>query len=666
MAPNIKDKIKSKNQLIDELVELRQRVAELEESRNPGKKTEESLGDSSEIDLEKLLEMKQLALEERYRALFENIPIETIIVDTEAKVTGTNLTKKTNGKQGPHVGQVMYKDYAGKHEINMYQELMDCIKSGIPKEFPKQKYDGNFLRIWMAPFTGGAIITSIDVTDHVLVEEAMHKSQKRARFLAQILDNVSQPLTVAYADGRLMTYNTAYCNMTGYTKEELREVKWFTDLVPPKWHELVTNATEKMLSTKEPQRFEMECLHKDRTQVPVEVVAYPLIDSKGTLRSYYSFYTHLEKTNRTEAVHNENKDGFRMVYEDVPIMICGFDRSGHCVFWNHECERWLGWKKNEAMADDQNILTRIYPDPNVLEKVKKTFSKPDKVFREFTVYTKNGSKRTQLWANYSLKDKTNIAIGYDITKWKLEEKRLHQYISELQEVNTELSHYNIVISHDLRAPLYAIQNYTTFFREDLEANLSDDHKVYLNGLEKAVQEARDMVDGLLELARIGQEKDILAEDVRMGSFLRELITSLDLPSDVHITMADDWPNLKIEPDLLRQIFWNLIDNAVKFNNSVHKLVEMGWQSLDNDQYEFYVRDNGIGIEPRYWDQIFGIFERLHTRDEFPGTGIGLAIVKKAVHELDGSIGLESKPGEGSTFLITLPKDQKQNKEKQSV
>ncbi len=660
MATNIKDKIKSKNQLIDELVELRQRVAELEESRDSRKKAEESLGDSSEIDLEKLLEMKQLALDERYRALFENIPIETIIVDTEAKVTGTNLTKKSNGKYGPHVGQVMYKDYAGKHEINMYQELMDCIKSGVPKEFPKQKYNGNFLRIWMAPFTGGAIITSIDVTDHVLVEEAMHKSQKRARFLAQILDNVSQPLAVAYADGRLMTYNMAYCNMTGYTKEELRKVKRFTDLIPSKWHETITKATEKMLRTKEPQRFELECLYKDRSPVVVEVAEYPLIDSKGTLRSYYSFFTPLEKTNQTEAVHYENKDGFRAIYEDAPIMICGFDTSGHCIFWNHECERWLGWKRNEAMADDQNIVARIYPDPRVLMEVKKTFEKPDRIFREFTVHTKNGSTRTQLWANYTITDKIIIAFGYDITQWKLEEEQLHRHISELQKANTELSHYNIVISHELRAPLYAIQNYTRFLREDLETSLSDDHKAYVQGLDKVVQEARDMVSGLLELARIGREKDILAEDIHVGSFLRELITTLDLPSDVHIAMADDWPSLKIEPALLRQIFLNLIDNAVKFNNSIHKLVEIGWQSLDNDRYTFFVRDNGIGIKSRYWDQIFGIFKRLHTPEEFPGTGIGLAIAKKAVHELNGSIGLESKPGEGSTFFVTLPKKQKED------
>jgi signal transduction histidine kinase len=143
----------------------------------------------------------------------------------------------------------------------------------------------------------------------------------------------------------------------------------------------------------------------------------------------------------------------------------------------------------------------------------------------------------------------------------------------------------------------------------------------------------------------------------MGKFLKELIASLTVPSDVHVTLWENWPNLNAAPALLQQIFLNLIDNAIKFNRATHKLVEIGWRDLDNDQYEFFVRDNGIGIKPRYTEQIFGVFERLHTSEEFPGTGIGLAIVKKAIHSLRGSIRLESTPGEGTTFFVAFSKVQ---------
>jgi signal transduction histidine kinase len=120
-------------------------------------------------------------------------------------------------------------------------------------------------------------------------------------------------------------------------------------------------------------------------------------------------------------------------------------------------------------------------------------------------------------------------------------------------------------------------------------------------------------------------------------------------------MRDDWPTLEIEVVLLRQIFQNLINNAVKFNTSSPKQIELGWQPAEKNGHEFFVRDNGIGIAPSYQEKIFRVFERLHTREEFEGTGIGLAIVRKALTKLGGSVRVESTPGEGSTFFVTLPK-----------
>jgi light-regulated signal transduction histidine kinase (bacteriophytochrome) len=109
-----------------------------------------------------------------------------------------------------------------------------------------------------------------------------------------------------------------------------------------------------------------------------------------------------------------------------------------------------------------------------------------------------------------------------------------------------------------------------------------------------------------------------------------------------------------------QIFQNLINNAVKFNNAGHKHVEIGWQRADNGQAELFVRDNGIGIDPRHHERIFRVFQRLHTSEEYQGTGVGLAIVKKASSKLHGSVRLESQVGEGSTFYVSFPEAKKEN------
>ena len=254
---------------------------------------------------------------------------------------------------------------------------------------------------------------------------------------------------------------------------------------------------------------------------------------------------------------------------------------------------------------------------------------------------------------------TNEQLQQEVTERKQMEELLRQSAANLKEANTELSQYARVVSHDIREPLRAIHNYAKFLCKDLEATLKGDQKEYLEGLGRAVREAQELVEDLLELAQVGQ-RTISIETIKMGVFLQELTASFELPADVEVVMArNNWPVIEVEPTLLRQIFQNLISNAIKFNQSLQKYLELGWQPVGDASYEFFVHDNGIGIAPRYQEQIFDAFERLHTKQEYEGTGIGLAIVKKATGKLGGSIRIESEPGSGSTFFVTLPKNQKE-------
>jgi light-regulated signal transduction histidine kinase (bacteriophytochrome) len=128
-----------------------------------------------------------------------------------------------------------------------------------------------------------------------------------------------------------------------------------------------------------------------------------------------------------------------------------------------------------------------------------------------------------------------------------------------------------------------------------------------------------------------------------------------LDKDQCVRLPPDWPAILVERTLLGQILRNLIGNGLKFNRSPQKMVEINWQEAPTAGMKITVRDNGIGIEPRFFEQIFGIFQRLHTRSEFEGTGIGLAIVRKAAQQLHGSVHIESAPGAGSCFTLVLPR-----------
>jgi signal transduction histidine kinase len=221
----------------------------------------------------------------------------------------------------------------------------------------------------------------------------------------------------------------------------------------------------------------------------------------------------------------------------------------------------------------------------------------------------------------------------------------------LREVLFEKSPY--AVSHDLKTPLRGIHHYADFLREDLEAGLSDEHKTYLDGLRRAVWQAEALVDGLLELSRVGS-RNLAYQAINLNTFLQEIIPSFSLPEDVDLLWQDTWPTLEAEPVLLRQIFQNLLSNAIKFNRAPRKCIELGWRPVGAHDCELYVRDNGLGIDPRYVEQIFQIFQRLHTKQEYEGTGIGLAIVKKAASRMGGTVHVTSTPGEGSTFSVILP------------
>jgi light-regulated signal transduction histidine kinase (bacteriophytochrome) len=230
--------------------------------------------------------------------------------------------------------------------------------------------------------------------------------------------------------------------------------------------------------------------------------------------------------------------------------------------------------------------------------------------------------------------------------------------SDLEDANKELSQFAYAISHDIMTPLRAIHNYADFLREDLAEILKGNHKLYLNGLVNAVGQGQELVEDLLELSRIGETPGQNAI-IDMGQFLDELIDILDPPADVAVVLGNNWPNIDANRTLLRQIFQNLIINAFKFNRSSQRRVKIDWRPVGQERYEFCVRDNGIGIDPRYHEQIFRVFQRLHTREEYEGTGIGLAIVKKAVGKLHGTITIDSEFGRGSSFFVTLPKTQKE-------
>lgn len=249
----------------------------------------------------------------------------------------------------------------------------------------------------------------------------------------------------------------------------------------------------------------------------------------------------------------------------------------------------------------------------------------------------------------------------DITRKKRNEESILRMNRELQEragelgrLNEELSQFAHVVSHDLKAPLRAIANYSAWLKDDVDpAHLNDDTREYLDGLLQAVRQSEELIEELLEFSRIGRQK-VASECLELGRFFRELVATLELGGDVEVVVPENLPAIEAPPLLLRQIFQNLILNGAKYNRSHPKRIAIEGRVPDGGGLELAVRDNGIGIDPRFHERIFQIFQRLHTRDEYEGTGIGLAIVRKAAQQLGYGVRVESALGEGSAFFIDIP------------
>ena len=240
----------------------------------------------------------------------------------------------------------------------------------------------------------------------------------------------------------------------------------------------------------------------------------------------------------------------------------------------------------------------------------------------------------------------SAVVIQDITELRRAEQAKLESIQNLNE-------YAYALTHNLKAPFRAIQNYAEFLTEDLEDILEWEPKQYLEGLKKAVTQANNQFRDLEILYEIAN-RHINIETFDMKEVLNEMQSTFQDVSDSQLILHKNWPAFRGERHLIRQILINLIDNGFKFNRADVKRVEVGWQAVEGNRIEIFVRDNGIGIDPQYQVQIFDIFKRLHTDREYGGTGIGLAIVKKALQKIGGEMRLTSAIGEGSTFYINLP------------
>jgi PAS domain S-box-containing protein len=279
---------------------------------------------------------------------------------------------------------------------------------------------------------------------------------------------------------------------------------------------------------------------------------------------------------------------------------------------------------------------------------------------EFTVKDRNGQLRSVMFAKDIFLDANGEIAGMvgaflDITERKQAEVEREQLITELEAKNAELERFTYTVSHDLKSPLITIKGFLGLLEQDVEKGDTERLHTDMQHIRKATDTMHQLLEDLLELSRIGRLMNS-PQSLSFGDLAHEAlerVASQIAECGVHVTITPDLPGVYGDRLRLLEVLQNLLENAMKFlGDQPEPQIEIGAQA-GADGPVLYVADNGIGIDPRYHDKVFGLFERLDP--EIEGTGVGLALVKRIIEVHGGRIWVESEgPGCGSTFYFTLP------------
>ncbi len=345
--------------------------------------------------------------------------------------------------------------------------------------------------------------------------------------------------------------------------------------------------------------------------------------------------------------------------KDYAILM--LDPDGNIVNWNEGAERMKGYRAEEIIGQH---FSRFHSSEDISNGIPgRELEEAARIGRcenEGWRIRKNGSRLFASVAITALRDEKGMLRGFgkitrDITERKKSEEHLVKTMKELSQSNDELQQFAYVASHDLQEPLRMVASYTQLLAKRYKGQLDADADEFIDFAVDGCNRMQALIQDLLAYSRSGSSGKAVRK-ISSENALSEAVTNLraTIEESGAIVTHDALPSIITDDTQLALVFQNLIGNGIKYRGVEAPRVHISATRNDGEEWTFSVRDNGLGIEPQYFERIFILFQRLHGRQEFEGTGIGLAICKKIVERLGGRIWVESQPEEGSTFYFSLP------------
>ena len=592
-----------------------------------------------------------LAVDTNFRITYWNKGAEKMFGYTQKEALGTNTVKLLRPKYAPGERESKLEEVEKKGAFNttMYAKHKNGKEVIVDQKISKMVDDSGLQT--------GYIVVDRDITEKIKIDHELKESEEKYR---NIIEIANEGIMIADPSGRINFINAKMAEMLGYSSEELLGTN-AESLVDKDDYELGLQKIENRKKGIQ-ESYEIKYIRKNGGVLWCLISATPMYDYNGKHIGNMTMQTDITESKKANDALQESESRFHSVLDNSQDVIYRINvQSGNYEYVSPSTKNIFGYFPDELKAlASKNTLNTIHPDDRIkFQNAIKKLEQNDKVEMEYRHQTKDGEYR---WISNNIgliRDNTGKPLYRDgnmrdITKQKQIVKEMETTMDELKRSNDELERFAYVSSHDLQEPLRMVKLYSQLLGRRYKDKLDSDADDFIEYIVEGANRMKQLIDDLLEYSRVtSQAKEF--ENVDLEKLLDNVLRNLSIyiiEYDVKIS-NDPLPTVFADQNQMLQVFQNLITNAIKFHGQSPPKINISTQKRQSE-WILSVSDNGIGIKQEYQKQIFDVFKRLHSREEYPGTGIGLSIIQKIVKHHGGQIWVESELGKGSTFYFTIP------------